>query len=155
MNADDPKTREVLLLRFDKDDRKHLTVEALRELIRNLRIGAVDDDGIILELIRNIFETAGASVKTYSSGTEFLKEPEKARFDLVFLDLIMPDIDGFAVLKQLQADNYEPPVIILSALNKQEMVIKAFQLGVKSYLFKPLNPEDVFKKTLEILKSNF
>lgn len=155
LNADDPKSEEVMLLRFDRDFRKHLTTEALREHIRNLRIGTVDDDGIIQELIRNIFETMGASVKTYSNGAEFLKDPEKTRFDLVFLDLIMPDIDGFAVLQQLHASNYEPPVIILSALNKQEMVIKAFQMGVKSYLFKPLNPEDVFKKTLEILKPNF
>jgi CheY-like chemotaxis protein len=155
LNADDPKTDEVMLLRFDKDHRNHLTTEALREFIRNLRIGAVDDDSIILELIRNIFETLGASVKTYANGAEFLREPEKALFDLVFLDLIMPEVDGFAVLQQLQVIKYQTPVIVLSALNKQEMVIKAFQMGIKSYLFKPLNPEDIFKKTIEILKPNF
>ncbi|GHV77027.1 two-component system response regulator [Spirochaetia bacterium] len=155
LNADDPKTEEAMLLRFDRDYHKHLTTEALREVIRNLRIGAVDDDGIILEMIRNIFETAGASVKTYLSGAEFLKEPEMALFDLVFMDLVMPEPDGFMVLEQLQAINYQTPVIVLSSMTKQEMVIKAFQMGVKSYLYKPLNPEDVFKKTLEILKPNF
>jgi DNA-binding response OmpR family regulator len=155
LNADDPKAEEAMLLRFDKDYRKHLSNESLRELIRNLRIGAVDDDTIILDLIRNIFEAVGASVKTYSNGAEFLREPEKALFDLVFLDLIMPDVDGFTVLQQLQNNNYQTPVIVLSSMNKQELVIKAFQMGVKSYLFKPVNPEDVFKKTLEILKPNF
>ena len=106
-------------------------------------------------MIRNIFETVGASVKTYPNGAEFLQDPEKALFDLVFLDLVMPEMDGFTILQQLQAINYQTPVIILSAMSKQEMVIKAFQMGVKSYLFKPLNPEDVFKKTIEILKPNF
>ena len=48
LDAADPKAGEVMLLRFDKDYRKHLTTEALREAIRNLRIGAVDDDDIIL-----------------------------------------------------------------------------------------------------------
>ncbi|GHT86032.1 hypothetical protein FACS1894137_11060 [Spirochaetia bacterium] len=155
LDAADPKTDDVMLLRFDNDYRNPLNTEALRESIRNLRIGAVDDDGIILELIKNIFESVGASVKTYSKGAAFLQEPEKARFDLVFLDLMMPDIDGFAVLQQLQASNYQTPVIVLSSMSSKEMVIKAFQMGVKSYLFKPINPEVVFKKTLEILKPNF
>jgi CheY-like chemotaxis protein len=155
LNADNSKAEDGMLLRFDKDMRKQMSTEALRELIRNLRIGAVDDDGIILELIKNIFETVGASVKTYLSGTEFLAEPKKALFDLVFMDLVMPGVDGFTILQQLQAIHYQTPVVALSALSKQEMVIKAFQMGVKSYLFKPINPEEVFKKTLEVLKPNF
>jgi CheY-like chemotaxis protein len=155
LQADEPRIESALLLRFDKDFKKHLTTEALREAVRNLRIGAVDDDGIILELIRGTFETVGASVKTYSNGADFLKEPDKDKFDLVFMDILMPELDGFTILRQLQGIHYQTPVIVMSALNKQEMVIKAFQMGVKSYLFKPLNPDEVFNKTLEVLKPNF
>ncbi|WP_010260203.1 response regulator [Treponema primitia] len=155
LNAGDSRTAGDLLFRFDMESYGSMSPENLKAAIRNLRIAAVDDDAIILELIKNTFATVGARIKTYQSGTEFLNDPEKNLFDLVFLDLIMPEMDGFTVLKQLRDQNYQTPVIVLSAQSKREMVAKAFQMGVKSYLIKPINPDEVFKKTIEILKANF
>jgi DNA-binding response OmpR family regulator len=59
------------------------------------------------------------------------------------------------VLKVLQSRDIRYPVIVLSAVTQRETVIKAYQMGIKSYLVKPLKPEDIFKKSMEILKANF
>jgi len=73
----------------------------------------------------------------------------------VFLDLLMPEVDGFQVLAELHAQDIDVPIIILSAVSQREAIVRAFQSGVKSFLIKPLKPEQILKKTLEILKANF
>jgi len=67
----------------------------------------------------------------------------------------MPRVDGFGVLRELNFSKIKTPVIVSSSVNQREIVIKAFSLGVKSYLVKPINKAGVFKKTLEILRANF
>jgi len=80
---------------------------------------------------------------------------DSTEYDLAFLDLNMPKVDGFAVLKALQDREISYPIIILSTVNQRETMIKAIQMGVRSYLVKPLRAEDVFTKAIEILKANF
>ncbi|PKL07891.1 MAG: response regulator, partial [Spirochaetae bacterium HGW-Spirochaetae-7] len=72
-----------------------------------------------------------------------------------FLDLRMPEIDGFGVLAELRAQDLAMPIIVLSAVTQRESVVKAFKSGAKSYLVKPLKPDQILRKTLEILKANF
>jgi DNA-binding response OmpR family regulator len=115
----------------------------------------VDDDFIIQELIKNTFQKTGAQVRTFSDGGEYLDVVDTDNFDLVFLDLMMPKVDGFAVLNTLRTKDIRPPVIVLSAVTQRDTVIKAFQMGIKSYLTKPMKPDDIFKKAMEILKPNF
>jgi DNA-binding NarL/FixJ family response regulator len=76
-------------------------------------------------------------------------------FDLAFLDINMPKVDGLEVLKALQTRVITYPIIVLSTVNQRETMIRAIQMGIKSYLLKPLKPEDIFTKSMEILKSNF
>jgi DNA-binding response OmpR family regulator len=145
----------AMALRFHAEAGKGLTMEEIKESMQNLRIAAIDDDFVILELIKNIFQKTGAVVKTYPDGGEFIAVVDSEEFDLAFLDLMMPKADGFEVLKALQTRDIRYPIIVLSAVTQRETVIKAFQMGIKSYLVKPLKPEDIFKKSMEILKANF
>ena len=145
---------ESMVFKFDAEARS-ASFELMKDSLRNLRIAAIDDDFIIQELIKNTFKNSGASIFTFSDGEEFLSSPSIEDFDLAFLDLNMPRVDGFAVLRTLQTRNIRYPVIILSAVTQRDMVIKAYQMGGNSYLVKPLKPEDIFKKSLEILKANF
>jgi CheY-like chemotaxis protein len=148
--------KEAMVLKFDTEERgKGLLLEEVRESIQNMKIAAVDDDPVIQELIKNTFGKTGALVSIFSDGEEYLKAVEGSDFDLVFLDLMMPKVDGFEVLRSLQARDIRYPIIVLSAISQRETVIKAFQMGIKSYLIKPLKPEDLFKKSMEILKANF
>ncbi|GHV36149.1 two-component system response regulator [Spirochaetia bacterium] len=156
LSAGENEDKESELIRFDMAAApKKLDLESLRESIPNLKICIVDDDFVIRELIKNTFQKIGASVTAYSDGREFIDAMDEKNLDLLFLDILMPKVDGFGVLRQLSAQAIRPPVIVLSSVTQRETVIRAFQMGVKSYLTKPIKPDDIFKKAMEILKPNF
>jgi DNA-binding response OmpR family regulator len=144
---------EAMQLRFESETKS--APENMAEALEGLIIAAVDDDFVIQELIKNTFSRAGSVVTAFPNGREFVEALENSRFDLVFLDIVMPKMDGFAVLRELKDRNIFVPVIILSAVNQRETVIRAFQMGIKSYLAKPLKPGDLLKKSMEILRVNF
>lgn len=147
---------ESVEMRFEAEAKKPLSIEALRETGRGLDIAVVDDDFVIQELIKTTFGAISANVTTYSEGRSFLESLRAGgSHDLVFLDILMPGMNGYEVLDALRVDKIDVPVIILSALSQKEAVLKAFQRGVKSYLIKPLKPEQILRKSLEILKANF
>ena len=145
---------EAMALKFDVDAR-NASFERMKDSMQNLKIAVIDDDLIILEQIKNTFRKTGATVYTFVDGEDYLAIVDSEEFDLAFLDINMPKTDGIQVLKTLQTMNIKYPVIALSAVVQRETMIKAFQMGVKSYLVKPLKPEDIFKKSIEILKANF
>jgi CheY-like chemotaxis protein len=148
-------SRESIEMRFEGEAKKPLSIETMREAGKGLSIAVVDDDFIIQELVKTTFGAISASVTAYQEGSEFIKAVKTKNFDLVFLDILMPGMDGFQVLSRLRAEQIELPVIILSAVSQREAVTRAFQAGAKSYLIKPLKPDQILKKTLEILKANF
>jgi DNA-binding response OmpR family regulator len=144
---------ESIQLRFDGESR--FSIDEVKESLKGLRIAAVDDDLIIHELIKHTFSGFDIELSLFSDGAEFISALNRESFALVLLDLLMPRADGFAVLRELRDRDIKCPVIVLSAVNQRETVIRAFQLGIKSYLTKPLKPADIFKKILEILRVNF
>ncbi|MBN2875990.1 MAG: response regulator, partial [Spirochaetales bacterium] len=147
---------ESVEMRFETEKAKpQFSIESAKNLGEGLSIAAVDDDFVIQELIKTTFEAVGATVETFSSGRDFLSAVRTRVFDLVFLDLRMPEIDGFGVLAELRAQDLDMPIIVLSAVTQREAVVKSFKSGVKSYMVKPLKPEQILRKTLEILKANF
>ena len=145
---------DELALKFQAEERK-ISFELFNLSIKNLRIAVIDDDFVIQELIKQTFGKTDCQIHAFSDGDEFLASVDTEEFDLAFLDLMMPRVDGFEVLKALQARNISYPVIVLSAISQRDAMIKAIQMGVKSYLVKPLKPEDIFVKSIEILKANF
>ena len=145
---------EAMVLKFDAEA-KSARYELMKDSLKDLRIAVIDDDYVIQELIKTTFRKTGAAVYSFSDGEEYLSIVDTEEFDLAFLDINMPKINGFEVLKALQARNIKYPIIALSAVLQRETMIKAVQMGVKSYLIKPLKPEAIFKKSVEILKASF
>lgn len=135
---------ESILLRYDLEEGKG-----------DILIGAVDDDLVIRELIKTAFSETGWRVQTFENGKVFIESLSSASFDLVFLDLLMPEMNGFEVLEHLKTHKLKIPIIILSVLTQKETVVKALSFGVKSYLIKPLKPENILQKTTEFLRMNF
>jgi DNA-binding response OmpR family regulator len=127
----------------------------LSELEEGITISIVDDDFVIQELIRTAFSDTSFEVKAYDNGYDFVHSQEAMKSDLVFLDLMMPEMDGFQVLNKLKEKEEVPPIIVLSALSKRETVVEALRYGVNSYMIKPLKPEWILKKAAEVLKVNF
>jgi DNA-binding response OmpR family regulator len=118
-------------------------------------IAIVDDDLVIRELIKTVFSETEWDLQTFENGKEFLIAAKSTKFDLIFLDLIMPELTGFQVLEYLKNKKVKLPIIVLSALSQKETIIKTLSLGVMSYMTKPLNPEGLQKKAVEILSSTF
>lgn len=129
--------------------------EAASEDKKAISVCVVDDDVIIQALIKTVFQKTGWSITTYNDGKEFLVDLPNQDFDLVYLDLMMPVLDGFKVLEYLNTKSIKLPIIVLSALSQQEAVVKAMSLGVHSFLIKPLKPEMLIRKTAELLNANF
>jgi CheY-like chemotaxis protein len=152
LSADNAAEGDFVQFRFETDTKTNR--KNISDLIKNIKIAVVDDDITIQELIKTTFKNTGAAVMTYSDGAEYLANADIENFDLIFLDLLMPKVDGFEVLKTMRTGNVSHPVIVLSAVSHQKSVIRAFQLGVKSYMVKPLKPDHILKKTIEILRSN-
>ena len=127
----------------------------LHDIDENLTIAVVDDDLVIQELIKTAFSDTGFAINVYENGRTFIDDPESTSADLIFLDLMMPEMNGFEVLKELNTKTTQLPIIVLSALSQRETVVRALKLGVKSYMIKPLKPSAVRKKATEILKLSF
>ena len=153
LKAKTREAKEAMVLKFDADDRDS-SFELFQDSIKDLQIAVVDDDLVIQELIKNTFKKIDATIHSFTNGEQFLAAAD-TEFDLVFLDINMPKVDGFEVLNNLQTREMKFPIIILSAAMQRETMIRAFRMGAKSYIVKPLKPEDIFKKSIEILKSNF
>ena len=143
---------ETIHLRFEGEKPSPPDLNKLQDV---LTFAVVDDDFVIQELIKTAFSDARFKIETFDNGEEFLKHLTPDKYDLVFLDLMMPVMDGFQTLEELKKRGNTIPIIVLSALSERETVIKALKYGVKSYLIKPLKPEWIRKKATEILSMNF
>jgi DNA-binding response OmpR family regulator len=66
---------------------------------------------------------------------------------------MMPGMNGFEVIRKMKEAEIETPIIVLSAISQREAVLKVLQAGVKSYMIKPLKPEAIIKKSIEVLQA--
>jgi CheY-like chemotaxis protein len=142
---------ESITMRFDAETVKDNAPAPVREA----SIAVVDDDMVIRELVKTVFSESGWDLKTYNNGKDFVVDLDKQTFDLVFLDLMMPEMNGFQVLSYLKQQGKELPIIVFSALSQKETVVKAMSFGIRSYLIKPLKPVMLLQKAQELLNTNF
>jgi DNA-binding response OmpR family regulator len=118
-------------------------------------VAIVDDDLVIQELVKTVFSETKWKLTTYDNGKQFVEDKKNHDFSLAFLDLMMPEMNGFEVLEHLSKVGDEMPVIVFSALSRKETVVKAVSYGIKSYLTKPLKPEQLLRKAAEVLSPAF
>ncbi len=104
-----------------------------------LRILVVDDEPDTLGLIKLTLQTAGYRVETTTAGREGLRLIREEPFDVVILDIMMPDVSGFDVMRELNNDpTPPPPVIFLTARSGEEDQETGMSLGISNYLLKPI-----------------
>ena len=102
----------------------------------------VDDDANNRDVLTRRLLWQGHGVKTASNGGDALRMMRETSFDLVLLDIMMTDMDGYEVLGQIKADQrlQHIPVIMISALNDLQSVVRCIEAGAEDYLAKPFNP---------------
>ncbi|HEY75248.1 MAG TPA: response regulator transcription factor [Thermoflexia bacterium] len=111
----------------------------------------IDDDPQLLGLLRLTLEREGFRVVTAESGEEGLRRAYEARPDAIVLDIMMPEMDGWAVCRRLR-DVCDVPILILSARTETESVIRGFSLGADDYLSKPCSLEELVFRIRAILR---
>jgi len=106
-----------------------------------IRVMIVDDEKIVRESLYFWFENAGYRVETAASGFQALERLETDPFDIMFVDIKMPGMDGIELLEKIKQDYPETIVIIITAYGSIESAIKAMQAGASDYLLKPFKPD--------------
>jgi class 3 adenylate cyclase len=106
------------------------------------KILIVDDEPFNVDYLEQELEDMGYSLITARNGIEALEQVRSEKPDLILLDIMMPIMDGFAVLNELKKDAYlrHIPVVVISAVNDLESVVKGIKLGAEDYLPKPFEP---------------
>jgi two-component system response regulator len=102
----------------------------------------VDDNETNRDLLAHHLESQGHTVAQAQNGRQALKMIQKDRFDLVLLDLMMPEMNGYQVLTHMKSDISwkNIPVIMISALGEMDSVVQCIEMGAEDYLPKPFNP---------------
>ncbi|STO55005.1 transcriptional regulator [Canicola haemoglobinophilus] len=112
----------------------------------------IDDDIQICELLADIFDDHGYQVTVAQSGEQALKLLQNApHFSLIFLDLILPDINGLQLLQQLKKLT-SAPVIMLSGLNSESDIVVGLEMGADDYIAKPFYPRVVVARAKVALR---
>jgi adenylate cyclase len=106
------------------------------------RVLVVDDDPLNRMLLTRSLEQAGHRVGSAASGQEALEILREKPFDVVLLDIVMPELDGVSVLERLKRDPVlqHVPVIMISAVDEIDTVVRCIEMGAEDYLPKPFNP---------------
>ena len=109
---------------------------------------AVDDIATNIMLLKAVLSRAKYKIVTASGGFEALEKVAEVNPDLILLDIMMPDLDGYEVLKRLKADpaHEDIPVIFLTALHNPEDIVKGFKFGASDYISKPFNHEELITR---------
>lgn len=118
------------------------------------KILVVDDDELVVLAIRELLTPLGFSVTTCSSGPEAIEKVVADRYDLVILDVIMPEMDGFEVCQRIrQIDSYtETPIMMLTAKSGEEDRHRGMEAGANLYLSKPISPKRLIALVKEAMK---
>ena len=112
------------------------------------RILAVDDELDVLLIVKTALQTEGFEVETASNGPDALKLAKETNPDLILLDVMMPGMTGFEVLKELKKHDATAttPVIMLTGVSERSKIVQAIGSGTTFYIIKPFDFEDLMEK---------
>jgi two-component system OmpR family response regulator len=116
------------------------------------RLLVVDDEPNIVELLSASLRYAGFDVETATTGPDALAQAKKHRPDLLVLDVMMPGMDGFDVVRRLRADGVRSPVVFLTARDATEDKVNGLTVGGDDYVTKPFSLEEVIARIRAVLR---
>ncbi|MBK7444172.1 MAG: response regulator transcription factor [Bacteroidetes bacterium] len=118
----------------------------------NYRILIVEDEDHIRENLKLNLEMEGYEVIAVADGAKAIKAFKEQRFDLVILDVMLPEMDGFDVCEQIRLDDRETPILFLTAKDASIDKIKGLKTGGDDYMTKPFNLEELLLRIINLLK---
>ncbi|HHT7189204.1 response regulator transcription factor [Bacillus cereus group sp. Bc222] len=119
--------------------------------MKNYHILVVEDDQEIQELIKQFLMTQQYTVIVASDGLEGMKQFNKQSLDLILLDVMMPNLNGFEVAKMIRSQS-NIPIIMLTALEEEQDQMKGFDLGIDDYITKPFSFHVLMRRVEAVLR---
>lgn len=116
------------------------------------RILLVEDEQSLHETIKLNLELEGYKVQSANDGKKALKAFKQERFDLIILDVMLPEIDGFTVCEAIRLENQQVPILFLTAKNSSADRINGLKIGGDDYLTKPFNLEELLLRVQALIK---
>jgi DNA-binding response OmpR family regulator len=112
----------------------------------------VDDEPAIIAVVKDRLQREGFAVQAVASGEEALDHVDVDPPDLIVLDVMLPGIDGFEVLRRLRGAGHRVPVVVLTARDEDVDKIVGLELGADDYLVKPFNPRELSARIRAVLR---
>lgn len=116
-----------------------------------MKILVVDDESKIREMIRKYAQYEGYDVSEAKDGMEAVEKCASNTYDLIVMDVMMPNLDGFSACKEIKKMK-DIPIIMLTALGEEYDKIHGFDLGIDDYVVKPFSPKELMMRIQAILK---
>ena len=112
----------------------------------------VDDEPTISEIVARYLERAGYATSTAADGLEAIRLVDESRPDLVVLDVMLPDLDGFEVIRLMRENGSRTPVVFLTARDATDDKIRGLTLGGDDYVTKPFSLEELVARARAVLR---
>lgn len=116
------------------------------------RILLAEDEKHLRDTIKMNFELEGYEVVASPNGVDALKKFREQRFNLLVLDVMMPEMDGYTVCEQVRLENIEIPILFLTAKDNPNDIVKGLRKGADDYLAKPFNLEELLLRVKGLVK---
>lgn len=114
----------------------------------------VEDEENLHETLRLNLEIENYEITSAYTGSEALKAVKEEYFDLIILDIMLPEIDGINVIERIRIQNLDTPILILSAKNSSADKILGLRTGADDYLTKPFNLEELLLRVNKLIQKN-
>ena len=112
----------------------------------------VDDEARIRSLIAKYAAFEGYETEEAADGMQAVEMSRKKHYDLIIMDVMMPELDGFSAVREIRKNDSTVPVIMLSARGEEYDRIHGFELGVDDYVVKPFSPKELMMRVGAVLK---
>jgi len=119
-----------------------------------MRILVVDDDRIVLESCRRVLESEGFEVRLTTSAREALDVLSEGRFDLMLVDVIMPEYDGIYLMGSVRERWPQMPVIVMSGYPTPEVMARGRRAGAFYFIAKPFDPDELLEAVRAVEKQD-
>lgn len=114
----------------------------------------VEDEEHLHEALKLNLELEGYQVTSAYNGRIALEQTQNARFDLIILDIMLPEVDGFAIIEKLRLNNDQTPILVLSAKNASFNRVHGLKLGADDYLSKPFDLEELILRVAKLIQKS-
>ena len=118
----------------------------------NVKTLIVDDDPIVLDSCKRVFEAEGFEVFVVPSADQALKAMENSIFDILLIDVKMPERDGMYLMRAVKKQWPEIPIVVMSGYPTPETIAEGLRLGAEEFIAKPFTPHELLEIVRQVLQ---